>query len=182
LYPSVLIIAGKPGSGKTTVAEHLLSLVPATYVNSGSVLQEYLALHGISIPARAAIGSLFLSHFDRKDIFRLLKSKLKDNGITIIDGLRFESTIRDFQSLNRSTALWYVESIDSVRLARLESRLSKEGCNDAAICFQFKQYAIFDDEQETIRSFSDLVVPNNSDLQDLKERVCKALLKNLIIT
>jgi dephospho-CoA kinase len=116
-------IAGRIGSGKTTVGKHLESAHGFQYLRYSAVLADWLATD----PDRRAhlqnIGWEVMAGGMQAELNRRLISQIKSDSDAVVDGLRHPI---DYKTLNGkfslSFRLIYTESLSQLRFERLRAK------------------------------------------------------------
>jgi dephospho-CoA kinase len=163
----ILIIAGLPGSGKTSVANFLHENFGLRVVNAGDCLARHLSLEATDLYSRADIGPLFLERYTANRIFEFLHAETRRVNADVVDGVRLQTTCKQFRESNPSNRIWMVTCSITNRLDRLEEKLSSCVTDPAAIKNAFEKYSIYDLEEMSIRTLADELIQNDEDLETL---------------
>lgn len=163
----IILIVGLPASGKTAVALWLARQRSAVVVDVGNALRDYLLQFGVRCDTRASIGPTFLRQFARSTIFKVLRSRIGEDGCTVLDGLRFAETCEQFRAFSTRVAIWSVTAAPELRRRRRMTSLSQKGWLARQIDKEWKSYGSYDAEEEKILEMADVVVENNGALDEL---------------
>lgn len=164
----VIGIAGRIGSGKTSVAKHLSTARGFQYLRYGQVLAEWLAHNTDNRTVLQKVGWEVMSGGMQAELNRRLISRVRPTGDVAIDGLRHAI---DYESLRSSFMvsfrLLYIDGTPDGRWRHLEG----SGKYDNRAAFEEADLHPVEQQIEHLRDKADFVVDGDGPLQNLTKRV-----------
>lgn len=164
----LILLSGRSGVGKSTVATFLRELAAFRVVNVGNILGAELRRRHVEWHARHEIGSLFLENYDATQIFPLLDEGLRveqaaaPGASVAVDGVRFAVTCAQFRDSHPDSLIWFVTCDPSIRAAR---RLLGGDVRSANV----------GDSDEQLEQAADTVIRNDGTVDDLRTAVALLL-------
>lgn len=160
----VIGIAGRIGSGKTSIGKYLGSAYGLQYLRYSQVLSEWLAKDPESKSNLQEIGWEVMSGGKQTELNRRLIAQIMLGVDVAVDGLRHPL---DYESLNKSFAssfrLLYIDSLQAVRW----NRLKENGRYVSLAAFETADSHPVEQQIELLRPKAAFVLQNTSTLRDL---------------
>lgn len=164
----VLGIAGRIGSGKTSVAKHLNTAHGFQYLRYGQVLAEWLAHDTQDRSVLQRVGWEVMSGGMQAELNRRLISRIKPTGDVAVDGLRHPV---DHESLKNSFLpsfrLLYIDGTPAGRWKHLEA----SGKYDNRVAFQEAESHPVEQHIDLLREKADFILSSDGPIEDLIKRV-----------
>jgi dephospho-CoA kinase len=170
MYSSV-ILAGLPGSGKTSVAELLHNMHGLRVINVGDLLLQQLEREGVSCKSRADIGPTFLKLHEPDAIFQILRDAFSTPEGQVIDGIRLLRTCQQLRRWLPTARVWFITCDEAQRLQRLRSKVKVDQQRRDQANEEFARYSAYDDEAARIAALADVVLSTDGVLEELQMKV-----------
>lgn len=166
--PRVVVLAGPPASGKTTVAQALAKFYAYKVCDVGVILANAV---GEPPNDRSFIGPAFIDRFGVEGISKAITASLAPwlGAALVVDAVRFPQTAIELRANLERCSVWYVDCAREVRLERLHSRYAHLSAE--ARRARVAAYVQYDLQAQQLEPISDVKIPNHSSLENLHAAV-----------
>jgi histidinol phosphatase-like PHP family hydrolase/predicted nuclease with RNAse H fold/dephospho-CoA kinase len=185
----IICLAGKTGAGKSVVARYLSVFYGFQWIHTRDIIRELLVedckrpsnqrryarkvnLASISEIELREFGALILDVYKQEPLRTKLAEKIGQwPGPLVVDAIR-DTVDVEAGDRGRPLVIWFIQCEDSIIKHRLTTR-TKLGDK------RLKTASPVDHSAELIRNVADLIIPNNTSLEELRWRVDDALFAGL---
>ncbi len=181
-HPPVICLSGKTGVGKSVVARYLAVFYGFQWLKTRDLIRELL-IEDIAAPVDERLfnrsvqpenvteknlrefGAVILDQYKQIPLRKKLGEKIEHASAPIIvDAIRDVSDVDDATLHGRQMLIWFIQSSDAIIQERLHARAKN---NPRKVALK----SPVDKTADSLRSKSDLILPNSGTLEELRWKV-----------